>query len=84
MVSASAEVPRGCGRALSEQDRPRFPRHRLTHSLAAAQAGGIVPKEVAARTLRLDGPPTFWTSLQSAGVDPWDSEREPPGLHTCA
>lgn len=34
-----------------------FPSHCLTHSLAAAQAGGIAPKEVAARTLRL-APPT--------------------------
>lgn len=57
MVTAGAEVPRGCGRTLLEQDRLRFPSHSLTHSLlAAAQAGGIAPKEVAARTLRLDAP----------------------------
>lgn len=57
MVVAGAEVPRGRGRTLLEQDRLRFPSHCLTHSLAAAQAGGIAPKEVAARTLRLDAPP---------------------------
>lgn len=57
LVTAGAEVPRGCGRTLLEQDRLRFPSHSLTHSLlAAAQAGGIAPKEVAARTLRLDAP----------------------------
>lgn len=52
MVAAGAEVPRGRGRTLLEQDRLRFPSHCLTHSLATAQAGGIVPKEVAAQTLR--------------------------------
>lgn len=56
-VAAGAKVPRGRGRALLELDRLRFPSHCLTHSLAAAQAGGIAPKEVAARTLRLDAPP---------------------------
>lgn len=88
-VAAGAKVPRGRGRALLELDRLRFPSHCLTHSLAAAQAGGIAPKEVAARTLRLDAPhphpaPTFWISVQSAGVDLWVSQREPPGFHTCA
>lgn len=56
-MAAGAKVPRGRGRALLELDRLRFPSHCLTHSLAAAQAGGIAPKEVAARTLRLDAPP---------------------------
>lgn len=57
MVAAGAEVPRGRGRTLLEQDRLRFPSHCLTHSLATAQAGGIVPKEVAAQTLRPPPPP---------------------------
>lgn len=90
LVTAGAEVPRGRERTLLEQDRLRFPSHSLTHSLlASAQAGGIAPKEVAARTLRLDvsptpnpPPPAFWTSVQSAGVDPWGSQRESPGFFT--
>lgn len=57
LVAAGAKVPRGREPALLELDRLRFPSHCLTHSLAAAQAGGIAPKEVAARTLRLDAPP---------------------------
>lgn len=86
-VVVSAEVPRGRGRTLLEQDRLRFPSHCLTHSLAAAQAGAIAPKDVAAWTLRLDNQsplPPFWTSLQSAVVDPWGSECDPLGVHTCA
>lgn len=82
LVAAGAEVPRGRGRALLEQDRLRFPRHRLTHSLAAAQAVGIAPKEVAARSLRLDAPPP--TSLQSSGVDPWGLRARTSWLaHVC-
>lgn len=72
LVAAGAEVRRGRGRALLEQDRLRFPRHHLTHSLAAAQVGGIAPKEVAARTLWVDGPPTL---LVSSGVDPLGAPR---------
>lgn len=72
LVAAGAEVRRGRGQTLLEQDRLRFPRHRLTHSLAAAQVGGIAPKEVAARTLWVDGPPTL---LVSSGVDPLGAPR---------
>lgn len=81
LVAAGAEVQRGRGRALLEQDRLRFPRHRLTHSLAAAQVGGIAPKEVAARTLGRRAPhPLGPIGRRSFG----GSEGEPPGLHTCA
>lgn len=81
LVAAGAEVPRGRGRALLEQDCLRFPRHRLTQSLAAAQAGGIAPKEVAARTLRLDAPPLL--DLPS-GVVPWGIRARTSWLaHVC-
>lgn len=82
LVAAGAEVRRGRGRALLEQDRLRFPRHRLTHSLAAAQVGGIAPKEVAARTLWVDGPPHPLGLIGRRSVG--GSEGESPGLHTCA
>lgn len=85
LVAAGAEVPRGRGRALLEQDRLRFPRHRLTHSLAAAQAGGIAPKEVAARDSaagRAPSPPPPGPHCSLRASIRGGSEREPPGLHT--